>query len=293
MLFSNQDLIEEKKKLLSHFTSCKDHQLDCSFHGVHFKIFSDNKNFIKNLASYLPNSWLKKCESTLTIYHSSNLETSKDWDDEASSLLHTENTHGQTTAIQRDFAAFFDEQTQTAYTYFEPIIGDGFYNFFRWFLSERLIHLNQCMLHSACILDHEQRAHVFLGPSGAGKTTMTELSSPRTILGDDMNLLKVEKRRVLCSPGAVGGLYLPQVDLDQSFPLAGFYWLQQSNVNNISSLSPIKQYQYLYASLANISWPGISSSSLKQADYLIHSILERFEVKTLHFKKETSVWSII
>lgn len=65
-----------------------------------------------------------------------------------------------------------------------------FENFFRVVVAYRLLALGGALLHSAGVVS-KGWAHLFLGRSGAGKTTLSRLSlaSGRTVLSDDMNAL--------------------------------------------------------------------------------------------------------
>ncbi|HXO18850.1 MAG TPA: hypothetical protein VOA87_02870 [Thermoanaerobaculia bacterium] len=65
-----------------------------------------------------------------------------------------------------------------------------FENFLRVLLAYRLTELGGALLHSAGVVDGGQ-AFLFLGASGAGKTTLSRLSlaAGRTVLSDDLNAL--------------------------------------------------------------------------------------------------------
>lgn len=292
MLFSNQDLLLIKKDYLKNFNSSTKYNIQFSFHDISIDFQSDSSFLIDEIKRFIPKSWSKyDTKTSYKLIHNS-LPISQDkWDNEESSEVYSE----ENVAIQRDFIANFDKNSNTSHAIFSPKICDGFFNYFRWFLSERLIADKKSILHCSALLDNKNRAHIFLGPSGAGKTTITELSSPRVILGDDMNLVKVtQDNRLKCSPGAVGGLYWPQVDLDESFPIAGFYWITQSkNENKLSTLSKTKQFQYLYSSIANIAWENSSEQFISDSWDFTQFVLNNYDIKNLHFKKDNSFWNIL
>ena len=110
-----------------------------------------------------------------------------------------------------------------------------------------------------------------------------------------MNLVKINKsQEILCSPGAVGGLYWPQVDLDESFSIAGIYWITQSeSENKIATISKTKQFQYLYSSIANIAWESASEKFLSDSWNFTQEVLKNHEIKNLHFKKDASFWKLL
>src|SRR5262249_12282362 len=68
-----------------------------------------------------------------------------------------------------------------------PGIGE---NFLRVLVAYRLLELGGAVLHSAGVADGDG-AFLFLGPSGAGKTTLSRQSEAqgRTVLSDDLNAL--------------------------------------------------------------------------------------------------------
>jgi hypothetical protein len=70
---------------------------------------------------------------------------------------------------------------------------EAFENCFRALVSYRLLDLGGAVLHSSGVVDGD-RAWVFFGHSGAGKTTIARrsLAEGRTVLSDDINALFVE-----------------------------------------------------------------------------------------------------
>lgn len=57
------------------------------------------------------------------------------------------------------------------------------------------------LIHSSCVIEKE-KAHMFAGQSGAGKSTAAKLSFPRNLLSDEATLVKItpEKVTVFNSP---------------------------------------------------------------------------------------------
>ena len=292
MSFSNAELLVQKKNYLDNFNTHLTYSIQFSFHDISIHFKSDSQDLIDEIKNFIPMSW-KKYDTNVSyiICHNSLPIALDQWDNEESSEIYTE----KNVAIQRDFVASFNKESNTSHAIFLPKVCDGFFNYFRWFLSERLITNQKSILHCSALLDEQRKAHIFLGPSGAGKTTITELSSPRTILGDDMNLVKINKsQEILCSPGAVGGLYWPQVDLDESFSIAGIYWITQSeSENKIATISKTKQFQYLYSSIANIAWESASEKFLSDSWNFTQEVLKNHEIKNLHFKKDASFWKLL
>jgi hypothetical protein len=176
----------------------------------------------------------------------------------------------------------------------EDCLGDGFYNFLRWFVSEKLIEMNKYVIHASCVLGSDGLAHIFLGHSGAGKTTITKLSSPRKVLGDDMNIISFgSEGDVVVEAGAIGGLFNSMIGYGVQTKIKGFYWLQKSDSNKLIEIEKSIASQRLLSSFANLHWPTLSSS--KEEHLISVSILAAKNTKfyQLNFKKDSSFWDLI
>ncbi|MEO1083145.1 MAG: hypothetical protein AAFY88_02780 [Acidobacteriota bacterium] len=134
-----------------------------------------------------------------------------------------------------DFMARVDWRPGLLGALWTPLDGGPFFrsqveNFFRLLVAYRLLELGGVLFHSAGVVSGE-RSFLFLGPSGAGKTTISKLSlaTGREVLSDDMN--------ALCPPPDGGPVRLEKLpfagDLGnqpgkrRSFPLAAFCRLRQ------------------------------------------------------------------
>ncbi len=292
----NISLAHEKIKYLKESSTLLPHNsLSFSFHSIPIKFYSNNEAFLNELREYLPSEWLiddsKDCPTDCkNVYHFD----LKDWkhnmefDDEESSLTHQIEGH----TIQRDFVAVINQDATLCS--FDATLDDGAHNFFRWFLSPLLIQKNKLMIHSSAILAHDsKKAYLFFGPSGAGKTTISELASPRKILSDDMNVLHLEKGELLCSAGGVGGLYKPQVPIDKKYKIENIFWLIQDKHSSISSSTKKEQFKYLLATCANLPLGNINKTLEDELFSLSESILSHKEIQKLRFPKEISIWSMI
>ena len=291
-MITNKKLIKKKITTLNQTINSIDKKyiLPCLYHGVALTFHTDNKQFYDELNTYLPRSW-KTNTRGINIYISSFTELDFDintWSNEESQDCFIENNY----IIQRDFAAIKFAENKISLI-IEEIICDGLFNFLRWYLPLELMKVDKLILHSSCILDKESLAHFFLGHSGAGKTTITELSHPRVILGDDMNLLSHHNDKIYAQAGAIGGLFKPQVNYDDQFTIKSFNWIIQSDENKRVELSISQARTKLMASVSNIFWDSITD---EQTDYIFNSVLKALEsipMYELHFKKDSSFWSLI
>ncbi|MCF8059996.1 MAG: phosphoenolpyruvate carboxykinase (ATP) [Bacteriovoracaceae bacterium] len=292
----NQKLKLLKAKDLSETFFSKDQHCSFSFHSLPIKLYSNSSTFLDLVKNYIPKKWQStSLRETNEIFHSPpSIKLKQIFDDEASSLVSEEFTEENINVIaQRDFVASNSKTDGSVKTIFPPEIDDGFHNFFRWYLSPKLIPHKKAMLHCSAVLDRFGKANLFLGPSGAGKTTITSLSEERITLSDDMNLIAIEDNQLVVYPGGVGGLYKPQVPINQSFSIANIYWLKQSDQDKAENLSKITQQRFLIASLANLNWKSFKPSFQEQILDLVDHVLKLKEIQLLEFKKDVSIWHFL
>jgi len=234
-------------------------------------------------------------ENTIIIHHKAPSDKSLSFftEESSSDVYYYSSSKHNVFAIQRDFVAKVNKETNHYYALFEPNIDDGLHNFFRWMLSPLLLNQNRAMLHCAALVNKKQQSFLFLGPSGAGKTTITELGIPRPILSDDMNLIDFSKGKPLAYAGGVGGLYKPEVELDRSFPIKKMFWLNQDTSNSIKDLPKLKQVQFILSSFANLPWKNFSNDSQELSFNCAEKIISSIPLELLNFKKEADVWKTI
>lgn len=295
-MIQNQKLFNKKKEILRtlDYNSDKDqnfkYSLNSLYHGVPLTFHTSNQVFYQELQAYLPKSWKSVSAEGVQIYIQDFKEYSWDfdaWSDELCQDCFIEDNH----IIQRDFAAKVFNEKKIHLITLEKVC-DGFYNFLRWYLPLELMKVNKMILHSSCILDKDSNAHFFLGHSGAGKTTITELSAPRVVLGDDMNLLSL-KSPIAAQAGAIGGYFKPQVNYDDEFPIKSFNWIIQSKQNKRIRLSVADARTKIMASVSNIFWETLTK---EQTDFIFTTVLQaanEIPLYELHFTKESSFWSLI
>lgn len=296
---SNSALLKRKKADVEKLTV---HELQqshfkftfpCTYHGVPLLLKSQTPGLSEDLAKLLPESWKNSTQQNpVTVYLIDPLElgyTYEEWCAESSQdcLSFEMNT----VAIQRDFAA--RTLGKDVVLICEGKVSDGFYNFLRWFISEKLLEQNKYVLHSSCVLDRHHQAHLFLGHSGAGKTTITELSLPRLVLGDDMNIVSSEDGRLMVEAGAIGGRFHSMIGYDKKVPVKACYWLKQSEKNAMTRLEETKAAQKFLASFANLNWPTLPVDKNFQLIQFASMSAASVPFYHLEFQKSASVWEML
>jgi hypothetical protein len=121
--------------------------------------------------------------------------------------------------------------------------GPGFFelveNCFRSIVAYRLLELGGAALHSSAIVDGD-RAWVFYGPSGAGKTTVARrgAATGRAVLSDDLNAILVDGDGAWVAKLPFAGELGHDNRPAGPYPLAGLSRLEQAEEESWHSQSP-------------------------------------------------------
>lgn len=293
----NLDLLNLKKKLIACDLSLKDlHTIDLSYHDIPLRFHTRDQNLIECINNYFPISWngCLKDQYRYEVFHSSPKDhgvDSKDFEDEKSQDCYLSTLENQELAVQRDFVATRSGNKVKAI--FDATVDDGFFNFFRWLICRDFLKHNKAVLHSSCIIGKNNKAYVFLGPSGAGKTTTCLNAEDRKILGDDMNVIVLRDDKVYMQPGSIGGRFESQIPFDQLVEVHGFYWLNQSQTLALEPLSSSRSVQALVASLANMFWRDDDLEIGKEAATFCCKIQKLTPSYKLSLQNNSLFWQLI
>ncbi len=296
MNIDNSTLFTLKKELLNQSYSHSTFLYSRCFyiHGVELTVCCNAEYTLDKIVSWV-GEVPSKSHHKITVYLFTPEEldiSTKDWCDESSQDCWSDTKDGLRYGIQRDFAA--RELTPDC---FYAVLGleysDGLYNFLRWLLPSYLLESQQAIIHSACVLSNKKEALFFLGYSGAGKTTITSLAGARDILGDDMNRLFISDNVVSAGPGGVGGAFEPSVPIDSSFPVKAFFWLKQSNRNQVVTISKTAAFQRLFSSFVGWSWENVDHELQQKMMSFIDEVLRDTPMYELEFTKEVDAWKKI
>jgi|GEM_PF-1449834 len=194
-------------------------------------------------------------------------------------------------AIQRDFIGK-DDLRGHVYLLVHEELEDGIYNALRWSVPRRLLDKRALLLHSSCVVDHDNRACLFLGHSGAGKTTVASFAGTRKVLGDDMNVVRFENGHIYAYAANLGGAIQSEFS-GNGFLVKGVYWLQKSAVSQVIPLAPGQLTQKLLVSAANIFVGDHKMEPLPLVMNLIGPMANSLNGYILNFKKDEEFWNAI
>lgn len=272
--------------------------LRCTYHGVALKIYFESESLLLKMKSFLPLSWqspeasFEKTAIEVFWLNPKKFFLSNSWQEDSNPDCEVTFSARGEVAIQRDFIGLFDVKGFSIIVA-QQEMDDGIFNALRWLLPRRMVQFKSVLLHSSCVVGHNGLAYFFLGPSGAGKTTVTEMAEGRLILGDDMNVLNWSRDKMQAEAGALGQRYSNAPMFSKQFPVGGFFWLQQSSRHFLDRENISKSPMRLLSSCANLFWnenaPDLAGEVLK----MVHSINLVHPVYELEFNLDGGFWKYV
>ncbi|HTV60228.1 MAG TPA: hypothetical protein VMJ93_15255 [Verrucomicrobiae bacterium] len=158
----------------------------------------------------------------------------------------------------------------------------------RILLTVALLPKRGFLLHAASIV-RNGRAYIFMGRSGAGKSTVSSLSPEGSVLTDEISLLRFDRGAWRAHGTPFWGEFRA-AGQNQDYPVAGIYCLTQAGENR---LVPMTVKEMLRAILPCV----LFFSSDPQANDELLNILVEFAREIpcfrLHFLKDSSFWSVV
>jgi hypothetical protein len=157
-----------------------------------------------------------------------------------------------------------------------------------------ILNGNGTFMH-ACGISDRNNGYIFTGPSGYGKSTIAKLSSPRTVLCDEMILLKKDKcgRKIVFGTPFVG----ESAAVNRGVPCRGIYFIEQSTADELLPISRM-------AGVITLMKEGMMGNFLSLRGIqdifphgnfltLLLDLLEGIPCYRLRFKKDNSFWRLI
>ncbi|MDQ0242580.1 hypothetical protein J2S09_000116 [Bacillus fengqiuensis] len=144
------------------------------------------------------------------------------------------------------------------------------------------------LVHSSCVA-HNEKAYVFAGQSGAGKSTVARLSNPRPILSDEATLVKIDDNRITIFDSPFRS-ELTTPYFHQSCELSSIYLLVQSM--DIKT-TPIKKSDALLGLMDKIFYWHHDHSETTKLLKMCKQLVEQVPVYKMHFQKNDAFWELI
>ena len=163
-------------------------------------------------------------------------------------------------------------------------------NFLRLIFSYLVIREKRGALLHAAAVAKDNRGLVFVGPSGAGKTTIARLAKGYTVLDDELVLLKRVRKDFFIFPLPAAGAKPNFTSAkNQPYLLQAIFFLVQDRSLSIKELTKAQALAKIY------SLPAIATeSSLQEGIFsFFTSLVERVSCYDLHFLPVRGVWKCI
>jgi len=160
-----------------------------------------------------------------------------------------------------------------------------FENYLRVLAAYVTLQQGGLFLHSAgIVIDH--KAYLFLGRSGAGKSTLSRLAleDGYTLLSDDANIILPNREAGFqAGPVPFAGELGQVANHDvESCPVAGLFWLDQSQTVALSSLNPSVQ---LAKTIACCPVVNVDPFRLNQVLVNIDNLIQDVPLQELHLRR--------
>ena len=152
-----------------------------------------------------------------------------------------------------------------------------------------LIFKSGGMLFHAAGVRHLERAFVFFGPSGAGKTTVAQLSADYEVMNDDLLMLQFHNGKwwATSTPFTNPSQVAPAPG---TAPLVGLYRLVQDQEVSLESMPAAEATAAVLSCVPLIAAvPAFAMELISRCSSLVRAM----PVYRLHFRKEASFWELL
>lgn len=267
-----------------------EYSIDVLIYELKIRIHSGDLQFINFLRNFYPVSWISLFDAPELNFYFISYEKYFDesfFSDEDPDFKET--IYGnKKKCIQRDFIGeALNNQDYFFITKLE--ISDGYFNCLRWVLPSLLIQKNTLVIHSSCFVDDRGYAYMFLGPSGAGKTTTVSRFIKNIVLGDDMNIITLNDNGIYVQSGAIGGqIVYPK--FNEKFRMSKVFWLKKESHFSLIDISTEDAQLKILGSIANLFFGHESSEFLDEVMTLTLKFAEVMKMQELHLEKKDVIW---
>ncbi|RJQ69912.1 MAG: hypothetical protein C4519_21520 [Desulfobacteraceae bacterium] len=157
-----------------------------------------------------------------------------------------------------------------------------------------LLHDLGTFLHASAVAE-KGKGYIFAGQRQTGKSTAAKLSQPRTILCDELVLLRKDGEG---GPRVYGTPWLgDSAPVNRSALCCGVHFLVQSQENRLTPMTTMNAVSELLREGvigSFLSVPAVQKiAPYAKLFFLLIDLLQNISCRRLHFKKDNSFWSAI
>lgn len=164
----------------------------------------------------------------------------------------------------------------------------AFDSLLRILLSWALLRRTGFLLHAATVVRND-RAYIFTGRSGAGKSTVAALSPAGSVWTDEISLLRREKGEWRAYGTPFWGEFRAG-DTNTSAPIAGIFRLVQAEENRVKPLRPV---EFLRAMISNVLFFSRQPADSRRLLDIVSRAAQELRGHTLEFRKDRTFWEVL
>ena len=161
-------------------------------------------------------------------------------------------------------------------------------SFLRILYSLALVDVHGLVVHAASLI-RNGRAHLFSGPSGAGKTTLARLSPDATLLSDELSIVRMSDKRARCHGTPFWG-DLARAGEDRAASLAGIYFLHHGSRHAVDAVKPRQALERL---LPNVLFFVREADLTARVLGVAADLVEAVPCFDLSFRLDPGFWEVI
>jgi hypothetical protein len=155
--------------------------------------------------------------------------------------------------------------------------------------SAFIIHNNWGLLiHSSCV-KHQEKAYLFAGHSGAGKSTVARLSAPRVLLSDEATLVKINESTIQIFDSPFRS-ELVSNSVQVPCTTAEIFLLHQSQ--DVKTVPMKKSDAFLHLMDKIFYWQH-DAKETKKLTTMLKQLVRQAPASELYFQKNDHFWGLI
>lgn len=162
-------------------------------------------------------------------------------------------------------------------------------NFLRVAYAWSVLEQSGLVLHAAGVIS-KGKGYVFFGHSGSGKTTTAALSLDRTVLSDDLVIIKKRAGKFWLYGVPFRGDFVegPRVNADAE--LAGIFSLVKDNEHRLAYIPQPEAIARLASCVPFVMAQPTQSTRVVE---ICAALTREVPVRALHFRKDSGFWEVI